>query len=147
MKQRFFYTGAHWTGFITRIFLGLLMLPHGLQKTFGLFGGYGFTGTMNYFTETLHMPYLIGVLVILIESAGAILLIAGYAARFWSIAFLLLMAGAVSLVHVPNGWFMNWNGTLQGEGYEYHLAIAALCIITFINGAGKYSVDRSLSVA
>jgi putative oxidoreductase len=31
---------------IARLALGLVMLPHGLQKTIGLFGGYGFSGTM-----------------------------------------------------------------------------------------------------
>ena len=36
---------------VLRIILGLVILPHGLQKTIGAFGGHGFTGTMGYFAS------------------------------------------------------------------------------------------------
>lgn len=144
MKQKIFYTGDHWTGFITRITLGLLMLPHGLQKTFGMFGGYGFSGTMGWFTGTMHLPWLLAAFIIMAECIGAISLIAGLATRFWAFAMIPLMIGAVLMVHISNGWFMDWNGTMNGEGYEYHIAIIALAVIVMLNGGGRYSVDRLL---
>ncbi|HWA81787.1 MAG TPA: DoxX family protein, partial [Fimbriimonadaceae bacterium] len=32
---------------VLRLALGVVMLPHGLQKTFGLYGGHGFSATMS----------------------------------------------------------------------------------------------------
>ncbi len=127
---------------IARVALGLLMLPHGLQKTFGLFGGYGFKGTMDWFTGTMNIPWVLGVFIIMAEFLGAIALIAGLATRFWASVMIPLMIGAVYLVHIPNGWFMNWNGNLKGEGFEYHIAIIFLSIIVLINGGGRFSMDK-----
>ena len=147
MKQIVFSTGNHWTGFISRVILGLLLLPHGLQKTVGAFGGYGFTGTMNYFTEGMNFPWLLGFLVILTEFVGAICLILGLATRFWTCAVILLMVGSVITVHWPNGFFMNWDGTAKGEGFEYHLAVITLSLVTLLNGAGRYSVDKKIALS
>ncbi|MEJ8843691.1 DoxX family protein [Lacibacter sp. H375] len=147
MKQQFFYTGNHWTGFITRVALGLLILPHGLQKAFGLLGGYGFKGTMGWFTETMHIPWLLGAFIIITEFIGAISLIAGFATRFWSIMMIPLMIGAILKVHLPHGWFMNWDGILKGEGFEFHIAIITLSVITLLNGAGRFSFDRKIAAA
>ena len=35
---------------ILRLTLALVFFPHGAQKVLGWFGGYGFTGTMGFFT-------------------------------------------------------------------------------------------------
>ena len=45
---------------VVRIVIGLVMAGHGAQKLLGWFGGYGFTGTMNWFTGTLHVPWIFG---------------------------------------------------------------------------------------
>ncbi len=147
MKQKLFYTSDHWTGFITRVALGFLMLPHGLQKTFGLFGGYGFSGTMGWFTETMNIPWILGAFIIVAEFIGALSLIAGFATRFWAFVMIPLMLGAALMVHLPYGWFMNWDGAAKGEGFEYHIAIIALSVIVLLNGAGRFSVDRKIASA
>lgn len=144
MKQVIFRSSDHWTGFITRIALGILMLPHGLQKAFGFFGGYGFEGTMGWFTNTMNTPWVLGALVIVIEFLGSLFLIAGLATRLWALAMIPVMLGAIFMVHLPYGWFMNWNGTAQGEGFEYHIAMIVLSVILVLNGAGRFSVDRKL---
>ena len=59
---------------LLRMMLALALFPHGAQKVLGWYGGYGFTNTMSYFTQTLHLPYIIGFLVILIEFAAPFLL-------------------------------------------------------------------------
>ncbi|ULQ51335.1 DoxX family protein [Flavihumibacter fluvii] len=147
MKQMFFSTGNHWTGFLSRMALGLILLPHGLQKSFGWLGGYGFSGTMGYFTEVMRFPWLLSLLIILTEFVGALCLLAGFATRFWTIAVIFLMLGSIVTVHWQNGFFMNWNGTAKGEGFEYHLAIITLSLITLLKGAGKYSADKKIAIA
>ncbi|MGC2558553.1 MAG: DoxX family protein, partial [Terriglobales bacterium] len=55
------------------------------------------------------------------------------------------MIGAIFLVHLPNGFFMNWFGNQKGEGYEYHLLVIAVAAALLLRGAGKFSVDHALS--
>jgi putative oxidoreductase len=127
--------------FIARLFLGLILLPHGAQKLLGLFGGYGFTGTMGFFTGTLHLPYIVGLLVIIIEFFGALSMVLGFATRFWSISIICIFIGMIATTHIDNGFFMNWFGNQKGEGFEYHLLVLGLALITLISGGGKFSVD------
>ena len=145
MKQKFFQAGSDWTGFFARTSLGLLILPHGLQKAYGLFGGYGFTGTMQYFTDFIHIPWILGAFIIFAEFVGAISLIAGLATRFWSVVIIALMLGTIITVHGKFGFFMDWGANMAGEGYEYHLSIIALSILLILNGAGKYSIDKKIA--
>lgn len=145
MKHLILKTNNDWTGLITRLTVGLIMFPHGAQKVFGWFGGPGFTNEMNFFTETLNLPWLIAFLVIVIEFAGSISLIIGFVSRIWSIAMIVLFVGIIYTAHLEHGFFMNWFGNQKGEGYEYHLLIIGLSLITVINGSGKYSVDGKLA--
>lgn len=130
---------------IARITLGAVMLPHGLQKTLGLFGGYGFSGTMGFFTGTLGLPWLLALLVIIAESAGAVALIVGFATRFCAASMAAVMLGAISMAHLQNGFFMNWSGMQKGEGFEYHLLVIGIALTLVISGAGRFSLDRALS--
>ncbi len=130
-----------------RIALGLLIFPHGAQKLLGWFGGYGFTGTMGFFTGTVHLPWIIGFLVIMLEFFGSLLLIAGLATRFIAAMFIINFAGIILTAHLGNGFFMNWYGSQAGEGYEYHLLVIAMAIALLINGAGKFSLDKKLQIA
>ena len=144
MKNILFNTNNDLTGLVTRLTLGLILFPHGAQKMLGMFGGYGFTGTMSFFTDTMHLPWIIGFLVIIIEFMGALSLIAGFASRIWSALIIVLFLGIIFTSHLDNGFFMNWFGNQKGEGYEYHLLIIGLSLATLINGSGKYSVDERL---
>lgn len=145
MKNKIFKTSNDWTGLIARLTLGLILLPHGAQKMLGIFGGYGFTGTMGFFTETLHLPWIIGFLVIIIEFVGALSLIAGFASRIWSALTIILFIGIIFTSHLDNGFFMNWFGSQKGEGYEFHLLIIGLSLATLVNGSGKYSADNLIT--
>jgi len=128
---------------VLRIALGLVMLPHGLQKTFGWFGGYGFTGTMGGFTG-MGVPAFLAFLVILAESAGAVALITGFTTRIAAFGIGATMAVA-SLMHKANGFFMNWSGQQKGEGFEYHILAIAIAVALMIGGAGRFSVDRAIA--
>jgi putative oxidoreductase len=144
MLTSFFATDHSRTLFFQRLALGLVILPHGMQKLFGAFGGYGFDGTMGFFAS-LGMPSVLGLLVIITETFGALALILGLGTRLAAFGTIATMLGAVLLVHAPNGFFMNWNGTSAGEGFEYHLLAIALALPLVIKGAGTYSLDRVLA--
>ena len=145
MKNKIFSTNNDLTGLIIRLTLGLILFPHGAQKMLGMFGGYGFSGTMNFFTGTLHLPWIIGFLVIIIEFVGALSLIAGFASRIWSALTIILFIGIIFTSHLDNGFFMNWFGNQKGEGYEYHLLVIGLSLATLVNGSGKYSADKLIT--
>ena len=140
--QKLFATNDSITPTIVRLTLGAVMLPHGLQKTLGWLGGYGFSGTMGFFTNTLGLPWIVAFLVIVTESFGAISLLLGLATRVWAAALIALMLGAISMAHFENGFFMNWYGAQKGEGFEYHLLVIGMALALVISGAGKLSVDR-----
>ena len=40
---------------------------------------------------------------------------------------------------------MNWFGTQQGEGVEYHILALGLAIALVVSGAGAWSVDALLA--
>jgi putative oxidoreductase len=145
IARRFFATNDSRFQLAARVALGALMFPHGAQKLLGWFGGHGFSGTMGYFTGTLHVPAPAALLVILVESIGAIGLIAGLGTRLSALGLSLTMLGAVFLAHAPNGFFMNWFGNQKGEGFEYHLLVLAISIPLTIWGAGALSLDRLLA--
>ena len=126
---------------IARLVLGFVMLPHGLQKTFGLFGGHGFSGTMQFFTGMMHIPAAFAFLAIAAEFAGALGLIAGLCSRVAAFGIAAVMAVAIVTVHAANGFFMNWLGQQKGEGFEYHLLALGLAGVVIIQGAGKASLD------
>jgi putative oxidoreductase len=129
---------------LTRIFLGGIVFAHGAQKLFGWFAGYGFDGTADYFTETIGLPYLLAVLIILAESIGMITLVLGLFSRILSASVILIMLGAIFFAHGQFGFFMNWSGAQAGEGFEFHLDIIALAAVVMLQGAGFYSIDNYL---
>lgn len=132
-------------GLIARLALGLVIFPHGAQKALGWFGGNGFAGTMGFFTGMMHIPAPFAFLAIMAEFLGSIALILGVLGRVGAFGILCNMAVAVLMVHVPNGFFMNWTGAQKGEGFEYHLLAIGLALIVLWKGSGRYSVDRALT--
>lgn len=145
MKQFIFNTRNDWSAFIIRLTAGIILFPHGAQKMLGIFGGYGFSGTMNYFTDVLHLPWMIGFLVIFIEFAGAIALILGFASRIWAASVIVLMIGIILTSHIDNGFFMNWFGNQKGEGFEFHLLVIGICASLVVSGSGRLSIDHFIS--
>jgi putative oxidoreductase len=130
---------------ILRLALGVIFFAHGAQKMLGWFGGYGFTGTMGFFTGAMHIPAVFAFLAIAAEFFGGLGLIFGLLARVASFGIFCNMIVAVALVHGQFGFFMNWTGAQKGEGYEYHLLVLATTAFLMIRGAGAASVDRLLS--
>lgn len=139
--QLLFQTNNNTSPLIARVMLGIVMFPHGAQKMLGWFGGYGFTGTMNFFTGTMHIPAVFAFLAIFAEFAGALGLIAGLFSRVAAFGIATVMVVAVLTSTAANGFFMNWYGSQKGEGFEYHLLAIGLALIVLIHGGGKASLD------
>jgi putative oxidoreductase len=147
MKKAMFTTGNTTGPLLLRIFLAVVLLAHGSQKLLGMFGGFGFSGTMDFFTHTMGFPRILGFGIIFLEFFGSIALLAGLATRPVSVALLVLMLGIIFTSHWQNGFFMNWFGSQKGEGFEYFvLYIGGLCSL-MVSGGGKASVDRLLSAS
>ena len=145
MKKLLFATNDSYAPTILRLLLGTVLFGHGAQKMLGWFGGYGFEGTMGFFTGAAGLPWIVGFLVILIEFFGSLLLILGFATRLWSISMIFLFIGITLTSHLSNGFFMNWFGNQKGEGIEFFLLAIGMAASITISGAGKLSIDRLLS--
>jgi putative oxidoreductase len=142
MKAAIFNTKNTWSPTILRILLGLVLWGHGSQKLLGWFGGYGFDGTMSFFTGTVGLPWIIGFLVIIIEFFGSISLLLGFATRLWSFSMAVLFIGIIYTSHIQYGFFMNWFNNQKGEGYEFFLLAIAISASLVITGGGRYALDR-----
>lgn len=142
--KKFFMTDDSWSQLVLRLTLGVVMFPHGAQKLLGWFGGPGLSAALAMFTDKMHLPAIIAILVVLAESLGALGLILGLFCRFCAFGILCDMTGAILLVHRHNGFFMNWMGNQPGEGFEYHLLALGIALALLIRGAGRWSVDRTI---
>ena len=142
MKKLLFQTDDSWSGLILRVMLGVVIFPHGAQKLLGWFGGFGFTGTMGAFTEQMNIPWIFAFLVIIGESLGALGLIIGFLTRLSAFGITCIMLGAIFMVHLEHGFFMNWFGKQAGEGFEFHLLVLAISVTLMIIGSGRLSVDQ-----
>jgi putative oxidoreductase len=130
---------------LLRFLLGLIFFPHGAQKVLGWFGGYGFTASMGFFTETMHIAAPLAFLAIAAEFAGAIALILGLFTRMAAFGIIVNMAVAILMVHGQNGFFMNWSGSQKGEGFEYHLLTIGVGLVLLVRGGGKWAIDTLIT--
>lgn len=131
---------------VVRLVLGIVFFAHGSQKMLGWFGGYGFHGTMGFFTNAMHIPAAFAALAIFAEFFGALGLITGLLGRVAAFGIFCVMLVAVVMIHSHLGFFMNWNGvTPPAEGYEYHLLAMAMAVAVMIKGSGAFSLDRMIA--
>ena len=137
-------TSNDWTLTILRLAAGIMIFPHGLQKTFGWFGGAGFSAQMAGF-ERNHIPAVFAFLAIMAEFLGGIGLILGALTRIAAFGLAANMVVAVYVVHWRNGLFMNWSGQQKGEGFEFHILVVAIAVVLMARGGGAASVDRALA--
>jgi putative oxidoreductase len=138
-------TEASIAALLARLTLAVVMFPHGAQKVFGWFGGSGFSGTMNFFIETMHIPWIFALAAILAEFLGPVALALGVGTRIAAFAIATNMIVAALSSHLQHGFFMDWFRNQNGEGFEYHLLALGLCAILLVLGGGTASLDRRLS--
>jgi putative oxidoreductase len=145
MFRKVLATTDDWTVTLMRLVMGVIFFAHGAQKALGWFGGYGFSGTMGFFTNMMHIPAVFAFLAICAEFLGGIGLILGALGRIAAFGIACNMAVAILLVHSHFGFFMNWTGQQKGEGFEYHLLAITIALVLMVKGSGAFSIDRALS--
>lgn len=145
MLKKILVTDDSVTQLVLRLMLALVFFPHGAQKAFAWFGGNGFSATMGFFVDKAGIPWVLAFLAVLAETAGVLALFAGIFTRIAALGIAVNMIICAAGNHVKNGFFMNWMGNQQGEGFEFHILAVAICIALIISGGGKWSLDRLLS--
>lgn len=127
---------------LVRIFAGLMLVPHGMQKLFGAFGG-NIDGTAGFFAKAglvpaLPLAYLIGC----VEFFGGIMIAIGLFTRIAAAGATIQLFVAAFYIHMTflaKGFF--WT---KG-GYEYPLLWAIVMLAIFFRGGGNLSVDSKMS--
>ena len=147
MIRKLFATDDDAATAILRLVLGAVFFAHGAQKMLGWFGGFGFSGTMGYFTSQMHIPAPLAFLAIVAEFFGGLGLILGFLTRIAAFGIATNMVVAIATVHHSFGLFMNWTGAQKGEGFEFHLLVIALTVFLMIRGAGAFSLDHAIAAA
>ena len=130
-------SAVDWALLVARVFVGSIFMAHGAQKLFGAFGGPGLSGVVQ-------MMGPLGYLVTIGEFFGGLGLIVGFLSRFSAASIILIMLGAIGMVHSQFGFFMNWTGKQPGEGFEYHLLVIGMLLPIVIAGPGRYALGRLL---
>lgn len=120
---------------LVRVTAGLFLMPHGAQKLFGLFGGYGIEATGQFFATKLGLPPSLALVAGLIEFFGGLTLALGFLTRPAAALVAGLMGVAVISVHLGNGFF--WT---EG-GFEYPLLWGVVALSYVLRGGGSYSLD------
>lgn len=123
---------VNWALLAVRLVVGIIFMAHGAQKMWGWFGGPG----LDAFVDKIGP---IGYLVAIGEFFGGLGLIVGFLSRFSAGSLIVIMLGAIAMVHGKNGFFM------QDQGIEYNLALIGLCLPILIAGPGAFTVYRYLS--
>ena len=144
MKKIVFHTSGNYAPLALRLLLSIVLFPHGAQKLFGWFGGFGFEGSMGYFTQDVGLPWIVGFTVIIIEFFGPVFLVIGLGTRIWSIGIIANMTGIIATTF-NDFIFMNWFGSQKTEGYEFFLLAIGMALSLVISGGGKYSIDSMLT--
>ena len=130
---------------ILRLALAIVVFPHGAQKVLGWFGGFGPSGTYGFLTQQMHIPAVLAILVFAAEFLGPIGLFVGFLSRIAAFGIAVDFAVALFMVHLPNGFFMNWSGQQKGEGIEFFFLAIGIAIAIMIGGGGAFSIDRMLT--
>ena len=130
-------SAVDWALLAARLFVGVVFMAHGAQILFGAFGGPG----LSAFVRALGP---LGYLVAVGEFFGGLGLVLGFLSRFSAASIILIMLGAVGMVHVHFGFFMNWGGDQAGEGFEYHLLAIGTLLPVLIAGPGRFAAGRLL---
>src|SRR6266446_806669 len=128
---------------VVRVVAGVIFAAHGAQKLFGAFGGPGLAAMVQPPPDGMG---LLGYPVTIGEFFGGLGLILGFLCRFSAASLIVIMLGAIGLVHGQHGFFLGHgpSDTLATSGFEYNLALIGLLAPILIAGPGRLAIGRRL---
>ena len=129
---------------LLRVALAIMVFPHGAQKLLGWFGGFGFSGTMGFLTQQMHIPAALALLVFAAEFFGALGVFFGFLGRIAAFGIAVDFTVVALMAHLSNGFFLNYSGQQKGEGIEFLIVPVATAIAIVLRGSGAWSIDRAL---
>ena len=115
--------------------IALLLLRIGLGITCILHGRGKFK---RQFSESIKMPYFVGVLGGLAMVGGGLLVMVGFATKLAALGPLFVMLGAI--YYHKFKWGHKFYNT-SGPSYEFAVMIALVAAALALMGAGAYSLD------
>ena len=124
----------NWALLLIRIASALAFLYHGSAILFGAFGGPG----PERFAAYMHAPAAVGYLVGLAQVGGGLAMLVGIFVRVATVALIIVMLGAIFLVHLPHGF------DIGKGGLEYALTQLLIALAVLIAGPGSYSLSARL---
>ena len=129
-----------------RIIAGIIVFPYGMQKLFGWFsapefGAPGIKGSLEQLTAR-KIPKFIAWLIIIGQSLGSIALMSGFLGRIAAGGLFIIFTGAL-IVHLPDGWTLNWFGSKKGEGIEYFVLLLSFLLVIILKG--RCAINRFLT--
>ncbi len=131
-----------WAEPVLRIFVGIMLVPHGARKLFGMFGGGGISGTAKFFENFGYTPAVFWVLVVgCTEFFGGLAIAAGLFTRLAALFVVIQMSVLVLNFHMPNGYFL----TASNNGYEFAMLWGIAALFFVIRGGGRFSLDARMS--
>ena len=123
-----------------RVALGVVFIAHGGQKLFV----YGIEGVAGLFSQLgIYPPYFWAVVVTLVEFLGGIAVLTGFLTRWASLLLAINMLVAMIKVHLPNGFFLDFQD--GKHGIEFTFTLLLISISLFISGGGMLSIDKYLN--
>ena len=132
---------------LVRLVLGVLFFAHGYHKVIGFedagLGGAGGLANVVAFMTGMGMPVPVVYMVAFGEFLGGLALIFGFLSRFAAFGIMIIMIGAIFMVHLPGGLFINWALSAEAShGFEYNLALVSMCWLILLAGPGRFALDN-----
>ena len=118
---------------VARIFLGHIFLLAGLSKITA------YEGTQGYM-DAMGVPGMLLPLVILLEIAGGLAIIAGWKTKWTALALAAFSVVAAAIFH------NNFGDQMQMILFMKNIAIAGGFLLLASHGAGAYSLDNRRSI-
>jgi putative oxidoreductase len=131
--SNWYIEAVQWAACMLRIQLGIVFILHGSQKVFGILGGPGMPGFIQW-SSTLGLPAALAYAAAYAELIGGLLLFFGILAELGALMVIPVMLGAIFLVHWKNGFF------IQNSGYEYCLLLIVVAVAIMLLGPGKLAL-------
>lgn len=120
---------------LLRVALGLMYLSHGIVLKVMTFG---VAGTAGYFVS-IGLPQWLAYVTIAAEAIGGAAILLGIKARWFALALMPILFGAIATAHLHSGWVFS----APGGGWEYPAYLIVLSVAQFLLGDGALALRPS----